>query len=77
MPENYCLPAEEIEAWRKAILQVHSNWKSRGRGFRDSNQELIEHASKFDNYVFSSRMADTYNSLGSDINLFSFAKKVE
>jgi glycosyltransferase involved in cell wall biosynthesis len=77
MPENYCLPAEDIEAWRKAILQVHSNWKSRVSGFRESNQELIEHASKFDNAVFSSRMADTYNSLGSDINLFSFAKKVE
>ena len=77
MPENYCLPADDIEAWRKAILEIHSNWKSRNGTIRESKQELIEHASKFDNSVFSSRMADAYNSLGSDINLFSFGKVVE
>ena len=77
MPENYCLPAEDIEAWRNAILEVHSKWKSRDSGLRTPNQELVEHATKFDNNVFSSRMADTYNSLGSDINLFSFGKVVE
>jgi glycosyltransferase involved in cell wall biosynthesis len=77
MPENYCLPAEDIEAWCNAILEVHSKWKSRDSGLRTPNQELVEHATKFDNNVFSSRMADTYNSLGSDINLFSFGKVVE
>lgn len=77
MPEDYCLPADDIEAWRKAILEIHSNWKSRNGAIRVSKQELIEHASKFDNSVFSSRMADAYNSLGSDINLFSFGKVVE
>ena len=77
MPENYCLPADDIEAWKKAILSVHSKWKSRKGEQRKFDQTLIDHASKFDNSVFSSRMADTYNSLGSDINLFSFAKKVE
>ena len=77
MPENYCLPADDIEAWKKAILSVHSKWKLRKGEQREFDQTLIDHASKFDNSVFSSRMADTYNSLGSDINLFSFAKKVE
>jgi glycosyltransferase involved in cell wall biosynthesis len=77
MPENYCLPAEDKEVWRNAILEVHSNWKTRDGKPRESTQELIEHASKFDNKAFSSRMADAYNSLGSDINLFSFGKIVE
>ena len=77
MPENYCLPADDIEAWRKAILSVHSKWKSRKGKQREFDQSLIDHASKFDNSVFSSRIADAYNSLGSDINLFSFGKKVE
>ena len=77
MPENYCLPADDIEVWKKAILSVHSKWKLRKGEQREFDQTLIDHASKFDNSVFSSRMADTYNSLGSDINLFSFAKKVE
>ena len=77
MPENYCLPADDIEVWKKAILSVHSKWKLRKGEQREFDQSLIEHASKFDNSVFSSRIADAYNSLGSDINLFSFGKKVE
>mgnify|MGYP001349315756 FL=1 len=63
MPENYCLPADDIEAWKKAILSVHSKWKSRKGRQRESDQTLIDHASKFDNSVFSSRIADAYNSL--------------
>ena len=77
MPENYCLPADDIEAWRKAILTVHSTWKSSEGQQRKPDLKLVEHALKFDNHMFSSRMADAYNSVGSDINLFSLGKPVE
>ena len=64
MPEGYCIPAEDIESWKDSIIEVYQTWKSRGGKPRQFSIELVEHAKKFDNTVFSSRMADAYNSLG-------------
>ena len=77
MPDGYCLPAEEIASWKDSIIEIYQVWKSRSGNPREFPSDLVEHAKKFDNSVFSSRMADAYNSLGSDINLFSFGKVVE
>jgi len=63
MPEGYCIPAEDIESWKDSIIEVYQTWKSRGGKPRQFSIELVEHAKKFDNTVFSSRMADAYNSL--------------
>ena len=77
MPKGYCLPPEDIESWKDSIIEIYHNWKNRNGKVRDFPVELVEHAKKFDNSVFSSRMADAYNSLGSDISLYSFGKVVE
>mgnify|MGYP001360184431 FL=1 len=62
MPDRYCLPAEDIESWKDSIIEIYQTWKSRGGKPRQFSFELVEHAKKFDNSVFSSRMADAYNS---------------
>ncbi|DAC26484.1 MAG TPA: glycosyltransferase [Candidatus Poseidoniales archaeon] len=69
MPDGYCLPAEDIESWKDSIIEIYHNWKNRDGNIRDFPDEIVEHAKKFDNSVFSSRMADAYNSLGSEISL--------
>ena len=62
MPEGYCLPADDMSSWKDSIIEVYQTWKSRGGKPRQFSIELVEHAKKFDNTVFSSRMADAYNS---------------
>ena len=69
MPEGYCLPAEDAVAWKNSIMEIYHNWKNRDGEAREFPVKLVEHARNFDNSVFSSRMADAYNSLGTDINL--------
>ena len=64
MPVDYCLPADDMSSWKDSIIEVYQTWKSRGGKPRQFSIELVEHAKKFDNTVFSSRMADAYNSLG-------------
>ena len=64
MPDGYCLPAEEIASWKDSIIEIYQVWKSRSGKPREFPSDLVEHAKKFDNSVFSSRMADAYNSLG-------------
>ena len=56
MPDGSCIDAEDIEAWRAAILSVHQGELSR-------DESLIEHAKKFDNEVFCSKMAAAYSEL--------------
>jgi len=63
MPEGYCLPAEDAVAWKNSIIEVYHNWKNRDGKAREFPAKLVEHARTFDNSVFSSRMADAYNSL--------------
>ena len=64
MPEDYCLPADDMSSWKDSIIEVYLNWKSRGGKPRQFSIELVEHSKKFDNTVFSSKMADAYNSQG-------------
>ena len=71
MPDQTCIRADDIEAWKEAILSVHSNWKRRTKN--DTNHVwpnprtgLIEFASRFDQKRYCQRMAEVYDSLVSD-----------
>tara|TARA_B100000900_G_scaffold416187_1_gene449815 strand:+ start:1503 stop:2651 length:1149 start_codon:yes stop_codon:yes gene_type:complete len=63
MPEGYCLPAQDAVAWKNSIIEIYHCWKNRDGEAREFPANLVEHARNFDNSVFSSRMADAYNSL--------------
>lgn len=43
MPEGGCLPAEDIEAWREAVVEVHARWKQRGGAPRTPDAALMAH----------------------------------
>ena len=51
MPEDYCLPADDMSSWKDSIIEVYQTWKSRGGKPRQFSIELVEHAKKFDNTV--------------------------
>ena len=68
MPENSCIDAADIEAWREAVLSVHSNWKSRSKGdvsrvWPTPRKGLIEFASHYDQRHFCRKMGEVYDSL--------------
>ena len=68
MPDETCLPADDIEAWREAILAVFSNWKNRTKADEEHTWPkprtgLIEYATRFDQSRFCNRMAEVYDSL--------------
>jgi len=68
MPDETCLPADDIEAWREAILAVFSNWKNRTKTDEEHTWPkprtgLIEYATRFDQSRFCNRMAEVYDSL--------------
>ena len=59
MPDNYCIEADDIDAWRKAIVEIHSQWKQR-EGPIDADQELIQYSRNFSMSAFNERMAEAY-----------------
>ena len=59
MPENSCIEADDIDAWRKAIVEIHSQWKQR-EGPIDADQELIQYSRNFSMSAFNERMAEAY-----------------
>ena len=68
MPDETCLPADDIEAWREAILAVFSNWKNRTKADEEHTwpkprSGLIEFATRFDQSRFCARMTEVYDSL--------------
>lgn len=68
MPEGSCLPADDVEAWRAALLDVHQGWKQRTSSdevhrWPDADQTLVTHAHSFDMNVYNQRTSDAYNSL--------------
>lgn len=68
MPEGSCLPADDVEAWRAALLDVHQGWKQRTSSdekhrWPDADQALVAHAHSFDMNVYNQRTSDAYNTL--------------
>ena len=68
MPEGACLPADDAEAWRAALLGVHQGWKQRTSSdedhrWPDANKTLVAHAHSFDMKAYNQRTCDAYNSL--------------
>jgi hypothetical protein len=60
MPDNSCIEAGDIDAWRKAIVEIHSQWKQR-EGPIAADQELIKHSRNFSMRAFNERMAEAYS----------------
>lgn len=68
MPEGSCLPADNVEAWQAALLDVHQGWKQRTSSddvhrWPDADQALVNHAHSFDMKTYNQRTGDAYNSL--------------
>jgi glycosyltransferase involved in cell wall biosynthesis len=68
MPDDTCLRPDDKEAWKEAILSVHSNWKNRTKNDAEHSwpkprSGLIEFATRFDQSRFCARMAEVYDSL--------------
>jgi len=62
MPENSCIAADDIAAWHKAIVEIHSQWKQRGKPI-SADEELIEHSRKYSMTIFNDKMAEVYSNL--------------
>ncbi len=62
MPVNACIAADDISAWQKAIVEIHSQWKQRG-GPIDVDEELIEHSRNYSMTIFNDKMAEVYSNL--------------
>ena len=60
MPDNSCIAADDVAAWRKAIVEIHSQWKQSG-GPIAADQELIQHSRNFSMSAFNERMAEAYS----------------
>ena len=43
MPEGTCLDAEDVDAWRAAIVDVHARWQQRNGKDREPEEALMEH----------------------------------
>ena len=43
MPDGGCLPAEDFEAWREAVVEVHARWKQRNGAPRAPDASLMAH----------------------------------
>ena len=68
MPDGSCLPADDVGAWRAALLGVHQGWKQRTSSdevhrWPDPDKTLVAHAHSFDMKAYNQRTCDAYNSL--------------
>jgi len=60
MPDDSCIEADDIAAWQKAIIEIHSQWKHT-EGPIDADQQLIQHSRNFSMNAFNERMAEAYS----------------
>ena len=60
MPDDSCIAADDVVAWQKAIVELHSQWKQR-EGPIDADQQLIQHSRNFSMSTFNERMAEAYS----------------
>ena len=61
MPEDSCIPADDVAAWVNAIIHIHEQYASEEIS-NHPQAEMLEQAEKFDNSVFCQRLTDAYNS---------------
>ena len=65
MPESTCLPAEDMAAWRNAIVEVHRAWKAREGAPRTPSVALMEHVSFLAPDRFYRDMAKAWDEISS------------
>ena len=65
MPESTCLPAEDMAAWRNAIVKVHRAWKAREGAPRTPSVALMEHVSFLAPDRFYRDMAKAWDEISS------------
>ncbi len=65
MPESTCLPAEDMAAWRNAIVDVHRAWKAREGAPRTPSVALMEHVSFLAPDRFYRDMAKAWDEISS------------
>ena len=65
MPESTCLPAEDMAAWRNAIVEVHRAWKDREGAPRTPSVALMEHVSFLAPDRFYRDMAKAWDEISS------------
>ena len=65
MPESTCLPAEDMAAWRNAIVEVHRAWKDRKGAPRTPSVALMEHVSFLAPDRFYRDMAKAWDEISS------------
>jgi len=65
MPESTCLPAEDMAAWRNAIVEVHRAWKDRKGAPRTPSIALMEHVSFLAPDRFYRDMAKAWDEISS------------
>jgi glycosyltransferase involved in cell wall biosynthesis len=65
MRESTCLPAEDMAAWRNAIVEVHRAWKAREGAPRTPSVALMEHVSFLAPDRFYRDMAKAWDEISS------------
>jgi len=65
MPDGHCLGAEDEDAWRQAIQEVHSSWSARNGADREPVQALIKHVEFLSPERFHSDMSHAWTEISS------------
>ena len=65
MPDGHCLGAEDEDAWRQAILEVHSTWTARNGADREPVQALIKHVEFLSPERFHGDMSHAWTEISS------------
>ncbi len=65
LPEGTAIDPEDVEAWVKAIAEVHATWVSRGGGSRQPEQALMDHVSFLSPERFNHDMAEAWANIAS------------
>ena len=62
MPENSCIPANDMAEWVTSITSLYEKYLLDEVGKTTSQTDMIDHAQQYDNSVFCQRLSDAYNS---------------
>ena len=62
MPENSCIPANDMAEWVTSITSLYEKYLSDDVEKTTSQTDMIDHAQQYDNSVFCQRLSDAYNS---------------
>ena len=61
--EGRLLPADDADAWRAAISELHSTWKTRGGLPRPPDEEALAQAAEFSLATWTEHLADAWSEL--------------